>query len=77
MDTGEDGNAGSLMIGFDVALRGWDEGHAYGVVDYQQHILETPLGELSAFVHGFGGVTLHEGQYRPEIGVTGGLGLDW
>lgn len=63
------------MIGFDAALDGWDSGHAFGVIDYKHHITETPLGELSAFAHGFGGASMAHGVVRPELGFTGGVEL--
>lgn len=65
------------MLGFDAGLTGWRDGHAYGTVDYLHHIAETPVGELSAFAHGFGGATMTGGRWTPELGVTGGLELRW
>ena len=65
------------MLGIDAAMSGWDAGHAFGTVDYLHHITDTPLGELSAFAHGFGGATMHRGSWRPEVGVTAGFGLSW
>ncbi len=77
LDTGSDGNAGHLLLGFDAAMSGFDSGHAFGTVDYLHHLTETPLGELSAFAHGFGGATMQGGTWTPELGITGGLGLRW
>ena len=77
LDTGEDGNAGHLMLGLDAAMSGWDSGHAFGTVDYRHRISKTKLGEFSAFAHGFGGASLNNGQWSPEAGVTGGLELRW
>lgn len=77
LDTGADGNAGHLMLGIDAAMSGFADGHAFGTIDYLHRISDTPLGELSAFAHGFGGATLSAGEWRPEAGVTAGLGLSW
>lgn len=63
------------MFGFDAALSGWDSGHAFGTIDYLHHISDTPVGELSAFTHGFGGATLDRGTWAPELGVTAGFEL--
>jgi hypothetical protein len=76
LNTGEDGNAGHLSLGIDSALSG-NKGHAYGVIDYSHHITNTPLGEFSAFAKGFGGMTLLDGRWQPELGATAGIGFSW
>ena len=57
------------MLGIDASLN-----HVYGVVDYQHHLGKTPLGDLSAFAHGFGGISRARGR---ELGATAGLGLSF
>jgi archaellin len=66
-----------LRVGFDAALSGWDDGHAYATVDYAHHITDTPLGELSAFGHAFGGAQMVDGSVTPDFGATGGIELSW
>lgn len=71
------GDSGHLMLGFDAAMSGFDTGHTYGTIDYLQHLSGTPMGDLSAFAHGFGGATMRGGNWTPELGVIGGLELRW
>jgi hypothetical protein len=65
------------MLGIDAAMSGWSSGHALGTIDYLHHITDTPIGELSAFAHGFGGVKMEKGRWSPETGITGGVELSW
>ena len=77
LDLGEDGNAGRLRLGFDASMSGWDTGYAVASLDYSQRIADTPLGELSAFGRGFGGVSMTPSGVRPNFGLTGGLEMVW
>lgn len=78
LDVSVDGNAGRLSLGIDAALSpGWNNGHVLGTLDYLHRIASTPVGELSAFARGFGGVRWDGGRKRGELGITAGIGLQW
>ena len=65
-------------MGLDAAMSGWDDAHAFGTIDYMHHIAATPIGEVSAFAHGFGGMSkVGGGAWEPELGVTAGFALEW
>ena len=66
-----------MPMRLDASLSGWDTGYAVASLDYSQRILDTPVGELSAFGRGFGGLSMTSSGIQPNFGVTGGLELIW
>ena len=71
-----DSNTGELTIGFNALMLN-NKGHTHGTIDYLHKISDTPIGELTAFTTGFGGVSLDRGKISKEFGIKGGLGLRW
>lgn len=68
---------GSLKVSLDALLRPGGTGHAYGTLDYRQHLMRGGDLDFAAFARGYGGAANHGGGWQPEAGFLAGAELTW